>query len=603
MIPALAMMGAITLTDGQSLRITGTIIDSAASTGIADADIRLAGSNPLSAKSGIDGAFILSGTVTAAISDRLPKTRGKPSLHGNKLTLTEAPVNGKIHVEVFNGIGSRIYGNAATNGGSGNLTFSNLWEAPGFYYVKVSQGHTDERLFPLAKANASYALTVSKPGYDTKWITAPAETANLGTIRLSATRMTAPVLYTPDRVLSPMDATIVQRMKNIAANGSGLRKPVFMKVGDSNSLLSYQGFVNCFNGLIDSLGTRSGFLWPIDLDGRDSLASTILYFRSARIGPDSPYGRNSTSVIVGSKAGDHLSGPSPTLLRELDTTKAQFAIVMFGSNDIQGALPSNIEPYEAGMRAIADTLIAHGVIPIYTTMPHASAYPNTVPSFAAVARAIAQGRQFPLIDLNMATRSLGNQGLADPVHLSTKGSFEACQFSEAKGDLQFGMNTRNLITMQMLHRIKKSFIDGGQAPDANVARLQGDGSPGNPFLIDTLPYVDMRDVRKSARDAVGRYACTGSQPAPGKEYLYRLILKQRTAIRVLVLDAQANAVNVNLLSTPNPNACLKSASRMIETTIDAGTYHIAVDGNSAGAGAEYTLAVTACVAGDGACSQ
>lgn len=603
-ILALAMVGANTPANGQNLRITGTVVDFVTSAPIPNAEVLLLGDGLFSTETRNDGTFTLLAQVAGQARDRAPKTRARPRLQGNRLTVDGAPANGMIRVEVYDGMGSRTYGKAQASDGGGFSTFSDLWKTPGFHFVKVSQGR--EGILPLAKPGAARTLTISKRGYyETKVVTAPSDTADLGTIRLLTVALAAPVLYRPDRILSPIDFTIVGRMQAIAARGADLRKTRFMKVGDANSHWNLPGFASCFNGTIDSLGTPSGFGWPINLDGRDSLTPTILYFRSEPISrpsiefPETPYNRRSLSVLAESKAGDPLSGPSPTLLRELAASKAQFAIVMFGSNDIRGALPSNIESFEAGMRAIADTLMARGVIPIYTTMPHARSYPNAVPSFVAVARAIAQGRQFPLIDLNLATRPLTFQGLGDSALLGSKGLERECDFSESAGDLEFGMNTRNLITLQMLHRIKKSYIDGGPAPDADVPRLQGDGSSSTPFGIDSLPFVDMRDLRNGLGTSIGGYSCRSSLPMPEKGFIYRINLKKRTAIRILVLDALANAVSVSLRSS---SGCLKHAPRLIETTVDAGIHHIAVEGNPAGAGAEYTLAVTECVAGDVACS-
>jgi hypothetical protein len=42
---------------------------------------------------------------------------------------------------------------------------------------------------------------------------------------------------------------------------------------------------------------------------------------------------------------------------------------------------------------------------------------------------------------------------------------------------------------------------------------------------------------------------------------------------------------------------------MIETTLSAGTYYIAVDGNAVNNGAEYTLTITTCEAGDSYCGN
>lgn len=70
------------------------------------------------------------------------------------------------------------------------------------------------------------------------------------------------------------------------------------------------------------------------------------------------------------------------------------------------------EDYEASMRAVADALIAKGIIPLLTTMPPRQGYESYVPVYSGVVRAIAQGRQIPLIDYN---RELSHEDLPHPV--------------------------------------------------------------------------------------------------------------------------------------------------------------------------------------------
>jgi hypothetical protein len=324
----------------------------------------------------------------------------------------------------------------------------------------------------------------------------------------------------------------------------------------------------------------------------------------------SPYYRNSIATVVGTKSTDPLSGSNPTLLQEYAATMPQFAIIMFGSNDIQGRLASNgIEEYETGLRGIADTLIRRGVIPVFSTMPERldQDYDNYVPAYNAVVRAVCQGLQIPFYDLNRELWPLPYHGInmpGDPVHILTGGFNESCFFCAANGDLNIGVKVRNLVTMQELLRVKKFYVDGLTPPDQSSPRLSGDGSPSAPFVADRLPFVDMRDNRTSANTLLTSYAGTGAPlAAAGPEYLYRLVLSQQTAMRIVVLDAGKEAVSVHLLAGVTANTCLESAPRAIQKTLNAGTYFVAVDGNTAGGGAEYTLSMSGCVAGDTTCAH
>lgn len=459
----------------------------------------------------------------------------------------------------------------------GGITAGGVYTAPatpGTYHVTV-RSHAD------ASRTARAAVVVAPPG--------PAS---------------APVLYPADRTQSPIDATVAARLRAIAASGQGLRPQIFMKVGDSNSIWSYQGFMTCFDGFEDGTGSVSPDRpWLIYLDGRDALKPTIRWFRSVLTDGKSSYGRSSVATVAGTKAGDVLTGSPSTLEQEYTAMKPQYALIMFGSNHVYGTLPTNVAPFEADMRRIVDWLLARGVIPVLTTMPDRTddpSYPLMVPSFVSTARAIAQGRQIPLIDVYRETAPLPRSALQDGVHLSTSGSFDSCHFRAAQGDLGWGMNVRNLITLQAIDRLKAVVTDSGSPPDPNAAHLAGEGTAAAPYLAASLPFVDMRSTAGGG-SAFDGYACGGAQPAPGPERVYRLDLAQATPLRVLVLDAGADAVSVNALSGPTAAQCARSAPRMIEATFPAGTTYLTVDAVK-GTGAEYTLSVTPCVAGDAACA-
>jgi hypothetical protein len=416
------------------------------------------------------------------------------------------------------------------------------------------------------------------------------------TVSVGSTTSSAPVLYSPTLIQSPIDSTIVQKMRTIAQAGSGLRPQVFMKAGDSHTDYFPEGFMGCFNGTIG--GT-------IQLDGRDYLTPTILYFRSVTLSDGTvPYTRDSVTAVSGWQAADALAGGNNSpLLQEYNALLPQFAIVMFGSNEIRVSSGGNLAAYEANMRTIVDSLIARGVIPILNTIPenrvHVDA-PKWVPAYNGIVRAIAQGKQIPLIDLYLAEFPNPDNGLSNDNTHFTVNPNGSCQFYPGWSGLYFGHTTRNLITIEAMHRIKGVVVDNGAAPDTNPTRLSGSGTTASPFVAPSVPFGDMKNTN-GASSSLNNYSCSGSAAGSGPEHVYSLTLSQPTPIRALLHDANTNSVNLYLLSGLSASNCVRSASHMIETTLNAGTHYFVVDSVSS-SGGEYTFAITPCISSDTACA-
>ncbi|MGC4115143.1 MAG: SGNH/GDSL hydrolase family protein [Myxococcales bacterium] len=415
------------------------------------------------------------------------------------------------------------------------------------------------------------------------------------------------VLYPADRTLSPLTAEIVANLRAIAARGTGLRPDVFMKVGDSITVNS--AFLSCFDG--DVTGQSPSWETNVLLDGRTELEGTIQRFRSAVVGTGSPFSRVSLAAKVGVSASYPLSGNPAPLESELAATQAQYAIVMYGSNDIGlggGAaypLEQKLAPYEASLLADVDALMARGVIPVVTTMPPRQddpRYLTLVPHFTAVARAIAQGRQIPLIDLNRELMALpAPHGIGgDGIHPTVQSYNSGCWFRPQ--DLGYGYNVRNLATLQELHLLDRIFNEGADAIDPPMPTLEGTGSTGSPIRVGQLPFTDLRDTSTSTSSSLSTYGCPGATAAPGPEVVYELTLTAPTALRATVLDQKTNRVALYLLDGTDGGSCLKSASRTIAGTLAAGTYFFAVDSLGV-TGAEYTFTVVECDSADTSCTD
>jgi hypothetical protein len=426
------------------------------------------------------------------------------------------------------------------------------------------------------------------------------------------------VVYLPGLLQSPVDEALAARWRAIAAAGPG-QAGVFAKVGDSITAggegVAGSQFLNCFDGTLEG---PFSYAFNIHLGRHCALAPTIASFKAPAVGVDGgSWARSSLAAMAGMgsawatrpAAG---GGPSP-LDQELAATNPRYAVVMFGSNDIGyfggGAsypLLAQVEAYETSMRALTDRLLEGGVLPLLSTMPprwHTPEWVPYVPAFAGVVRAIAQGRQVPLVDYNRALMAVGPPayGLSsDGVHPSYQGYNTSCFLDDASL-ATYGYNIRNYLTLWALDRLRQVVETGGPAPDPGALRLQGTGSAADPLRIAAVPFGELRDLRASPERATAPSSCAGAPVILGPRVLYRLELSRATAVRVLVLDRGARALRVSVWAGASADGCLATDTSLIARTLPAGAYTVAVEAAGAGGGSEYNLTVTECVAGDPEC--
>lgn len=413
------------------------------------------------------------------------------------------------------------------------------------------------------------------------------------------------LVYSGDRTHSPIDELTVKRLKEIVARGSG-EPSVFSKVGDSistnSSGVAGGNFLNCFAGPLEG-----EIPWEINvrLGPFSGLARTITFFQTPKFGTDDSWTRPSRATQVGRTAGWAIRGmPSPLEL-ELNEARPRYAIVMFGSNDIgsvtEDGLAAAAEVYERAMRSITDQLLAKGVIPMLTTMPVDRDFIRFTPVYSGVVRAIAQGRQIPLIDYQKELLAIGPpHGLrSDGVHPSCE-DYQTCCWFDATSLSKHGYNIRNLITLQALDRLHQVMDLDVPALDPDARHVSGDGSPASPFLV-SLPYGELRDLRESPTTVSGESSCAGVPVVAGPQNLYKLVLTRPTKVRALVLDGFLGHQRVSLLSGPSLSSCVATNERLIQTTLEAGTWYFAVNATPDGPGSEYNFSVTECREGDPDC--
>jgi hypothetical protein len=426
--------------------------------------------------------------------------------------------------------------------------------------------------------------------------------------------------YPLDRTQSPIPGAIAEHLRDIALHGTNLADNVFMKVGDSIS--DNQHYLGCFKGDINNRGPGQDF--NIIFGGHEDLAEAIFHFRSAKIEMTSPFDRQSKSTRVGAAVTWPLEGAPPVPLdQEYQALNPQFAGTMYGTNDLGfggsplSSLEAKLRPYQKGLLTLIDTMLERGVVPWLSTIPpriDQAEYMQIVPLFNAVIRGVAEGRQIPLVDFNRDLLAIDGYGLGtDGIHPTNQEYNTSCHLDAPS--LVYGFNVRNLGALTMLDRLMKVVVDGVPSLDDSAPQLTGDGSAASPFVIDALPFSDMRDTRDVAGNAIMDYSgCSDAKAGAGAEYMYRLDLAEPTALRAVVLDGSIDHsagdttvdLDVYLLdATKSGPGCIASADSLLQTTVGPGSFYIVVDTTGAGPtfAGEYTLAVTTCEAGDTRCDR
>jgi hypothetical protein len=408
-----------------------------------------------------------------------------------------------------------------------------------------------------------------------------------------------PTRYAADAVRSPITASVVERLREILAASDALHDGTFMKVGASGTVSSH--FLHCLSGEV------------IDLDGRDELRATIEAYDAPLAAGSSSWARESLAAEVGRTASWAIAGDPSPLEQEIAAIDPLLALVNYGTNDM--GLGSTYEtalwPFYENFSRLLDQLEEEGIIPIVTGLnPRADREEAAawVPTYNAVTRAIAEARRLPYIDLYLASVVLPDMGLlSDGIHgnVYRDGVARPCVFTEEA--LEFNYNVRNLLTLQALSDVRDAAILGRDAPDADTAGYEGRGAPDDPFVIDTLPFSHHADTSLSPHARIDGYpACDAGQDQSGPEFYYRLELSEATPVRIMVLDRGSTDIDLHLLAgSAEPSACIARGHRIIERSLEPGTYYVVAD-SFVGAGGEvhagsYSLVIVACEAGDERC--
>ncbi|MDP3276074.1 MAG: GDSL-type esterase/lipase family protein [Deltaproteobacteria bacterium] len=369
------------------------------------------------------------------------------------------------------------------------------------------------------------------------------------------------VLYPSDRAHSPMTESVRAALRAIARRGAGQSEQMFSKVGDSQTVYD-SGYMVCF---------ASG---SVNLAGRDALRATIDHFRAGSVGGSDPYVRRSLAATVGWSASAPLQGSPSPIDRELDSARPRFTLIMFGSNDSQ---VRDLVRYGENLLDLADRAMARGAIPIFSSPPprdDSAVADQWIPWYAHVARAVAQARQVPFVDVERALRAVPGHGLGgDNLHVN-RSPRGACQFAPA--DMTYGQNVRNLLSLEALDRARMALSAAGTAPDATAASVRGAGTSTAPFVTTSLPFSDVRDTSTFGESLRARYDCSMANEG-GREVHYQVVLARPTRVRAMVIDRGNVDVDLHLLNAADPSRCVARDDRTLVRDLPAGTHTFVVD--------------------------
>jgi len=433
------------------------------------------------------------------------------------------------------------------------------------------------------------------------------------------------IRYPSDRTQSPITESVVQSMQAILANGTGQDLHVFMKVGDSITVNS--NTLHCFTAEPPGSVTEGVYR---NYGGRD-FASTVSFFSSTRV--PSSYGATTTSSPFEREPQTARVGESSMWLpeeparveQEIGELHPQYALIMFGTNDLSFGGTEDVSGdevkfwlYPQRMMDVGDLFRSRGVVPVLSTIPprDGTRIPLLVSTYNAIVRGLAEARQIPLVDYHRELMMI-----SDPAHgVSGDGTHPnvyspnwslPCDFTAA--GLEYGYNTRNKVLMEGLVRLREVFEQDRASLDSAIGEAPlvpaGSGSVSHPYVIDRLPFTDLRDITASANRALSSYSgCPSATSLNGPENVYRLTLSAPTRLRLFVVGRTASDVAFALTASggtaPASNCRGASGNPGLRSgSCAAGTYSCVVDtrGLSAGDLGEYFLGGVPCEAGDIAC--
>lgn len=430
-----------------------------------------------------------------------------------------------------------------------------------------------------------------------------------------------PTRYLMKTLHSPITPYVVQQMKNIAAKSSSKSSNVFIKVGDSHYDYDFDGcFMKCFS-------TNNSN--AVSLDTHTYLTEVIAQFQKTK---DS-FMRDSLAAIGGKSTRDVTNNTPSYITQEISKMNPRFMFFGHGSNDIgnsgftyatNGAYKGykdSLQNYYRQVNKALDQATSEGVIPLMSGItPVLITYSNVsllsgapaidhrdqpryiVPAFNAVSRGIAEARQIPWFDTFNAFYPLKNQGLrSDNIHGSYSGS--PCNFT-ASG-LQYGVNQRNLGSIQMLDEAWRTVVKGEKPKDEIEEPFRGSGTKNDPYVITSLPYTHSANTATGGTSSINVYSGCSDDAEYGPEFYYKMVLSKKTRLKIFVVSDYNVDVDLHVMKNSiSPSACFVRSDVLTQGYLNAGTYYLSADtyGKSGSTSpGRYLLAVVECMDDDPRC--
>jgi len=397
----------------------------------------------------------------------------------------------------------------------------------------------------------------------------------------------------------PLSKAVAAHIREIHAAHPDLRDDAFSKMGGSS--VESTAFLHCFATPY------------VDLGEHCELAATLDYFHA---GPRSSFDRNSKAAGVSWNLRYVLGGRPANFREELGATRARWALILFGSNDAQN---ENERIYLHRLVYLVEELEQMGVVPILgaATPRRSSSKDRWIQRFNSITEAVAEHWSLPFIDYYSAMSALPRKGLAgDGVHpnvLSPGGLRAACQLTE-KG-LRYGNNVRNLLTLQMLDKLRQIIevepdADGGAgadagagtdagadagtvpdaatvsgaATDAGTATVPDAGTnavtdaPTDPVTAADLPFSVLVD--KSSLPTVSSLPPRCGSPISGAGlYRVRVELLEAARLRASALDLDGDKPRVFWVRIDEDGSerCVRRRNQTLEVDVPPGMWDLIVE--------------------------
>lgn len=246
--------------------------------------------------------------------------------------------------------------------------------------------------------------------------------------------------------LPAWDTATETHVRDLVARGRmrGNRHDVLAKIGDS--ITESRAFLfECGDGALHP-GTHTELMGTVEYFTRNQLDAD--FFNSLT--------RGSQCAAGGWRVGDALDGGEQSaLVMELDAIRPQWAVMMYGTNDLERA---DLATFRTDLGRAIDVIEARDVVPVLSTIPPRSddaMLAGRVPDFNAVVRTVATERHLPWMDFHAALAPVPGYGLSgDGIHPSVymEGSMRTCDLSAEA--VVHGYNARNLLTLRTMERLR-----------------------------------------------------------------------------------------------------------------------------------------------------